>query len=147
MTNQTVIVGNLTNDPEVRTTPKGVSVANFRVAYTPRQYDAASQSWKDGDPLFIDCTMWRDVAERFAAAASKGSNVILVGRLKQSNWEDKETGAARSKIELEVDEAGFSPRFANITVERAGGAAKASAPAAAKPAPAASASAGDDDGF
>src|SRR3954465_1041169 len=92
------VVGNLTDDPELRFTPSGAGVAKFSVASTPRTLDRASGEWRDGDALFLRCTAWRDLAEHVAESLHKGDRVIVQGRLKQDNWQDKDTGAKRSAI-------------------------------------------------
>lgn len=109
---QTTIIGNLTDAPELRFTPSGAAVAKFTVASTPRFLDKASGEWKDGQPLFMTCSVWRDMAENAAESLSKGDRVIVVGRLAQENWEDKATGGKRSKIVLQVDELAPSLRYA-----------------------------------
>jgi single-strand DNA-binding protein len=117
----TTVVGNMVGDPELRYTPNGAGVAKFSVASTPRTLDRASGEWRDGDALFLRCTAWRDLAEHIAESLSKGDRVIVQGRLKQENWEDKQSGAKRSAIVMEVDEIGPSLRFAQAKVERVGG--------------------------
>lgn len=134
MANDTTITitGNLTDDPELRFTPTGVAMAKFRIASTPRMYDKASGAWKDGEALFMACTAWRDLAENIAESLSRGARVVATGRLRQSRWEDKETGEKRSMIQLDVDEIGPSLRFATATVKklaRSGGNGNGAAPA------------------
>jgi single-strand DNA-binding protein len=114
-------VGNLTDAPEIRVTPSGVSMARFTVASTPRTYNRQTGDWQDGDALFLRCTAWRDLAEHAAESLERGTRVIVTGRLKQDNWEDKDTGAKRSAIVMEVDEVGPSLRFAQAKVTRVGG--------------------------
>ena len=116
-TNITVI-GNLTDDPELRFTPSGAAVAKFRVASTPRYMDRSTNEWKDGEPLFLACTVWRQAAENVAESLVRGSRVIVSGRLKQRSFETKE-GEKRTVIELEVDEIGPSLRYATAKVNRA----------------------------
>jgi len=111
------IVGNLTDDPELRFTPSGAAVAKFRVASTPRFLDKTSGEWKDGDPLFLSCTVWRQVAENVAESLQRGSRVIISGRLRQRTYETKE-GEKRTVIDLEVDEIGPSLRYATAKVQR-----------------------------
>jgi single stranded DNA-binding protein (ssb) len=113
MAGETVItvVGNLTDDPELRYTPNGAAVARFRVASTPRVYDKASGEWKDGEPLFLSCTVWRQMAEHVAESLQRGTRVIVQGRLRQRTYETRE-GEKRTVIELEVDEVGPSLRYA-----------------------------------
>jgi single-strand DNA-binding protein len=112
------VVGNLTADPELRFTASGAAVANFTVASTPRQFDRASGEWKDGEALFLRCNIWRQAAENVAESLSRGSRVIVSGRLKQRSFETKE-GEKRTVIELEVDEIGPSLRYATAKVNRA----------------------------
>jgi single-strand DNA-binding protein len=117
----TTIIGNVCADVELKYTPSGAAVAKFTVAATPRRLDKASGEWADGDPLFMRCTAWRELGENVAESLVKGSRVIVQGRLKQDNWEDKQTGAKRSAIVMEVDEIGPSLRFAQAQVTRVGG--------------------------
>ncbi|WP_436528609.1 single-stranded DNA-binding protein [Actinoplanes sp. HUAS TT8] len=120
MANETVItvVGNLAADPELRFTPSGAAVANFRIASTPRLLDRQSGEWRDGDPLFLACSIWRDAAEHVAESLSRGTRVIVQGRLKQRSYETKE-GEKRTVVELEVDEIGPSLRYATATIQKA----------------------------
>ena len=120
MAGETVItvVGNLTNDPELRFTPSGAAVASFTVASTPRTLDKATNEWKDGEALFLRCSIWRQAAENVAESLQRGARVIVQGRLKQRSFETKE-GEKRSVIELEVDEIGPSLRYATATVAKA----------------------------
>ncbi|RSM59479.1 single-stranded DNA-binding protein [Actinoplanes sp. ATCC 53533] len=119
MANETTmtIVGNLTADPELRFTPSGLAVAKFSVASTPRLFDKATNGYKDGDPLFLNCTAWRDLAENVAESLSRGARVVVTGRLKLSRWETPE-GEKRSAYGLDVDEIGPSLRFATATVKK-----------------------------
>ncbi|SDO73270.1 single-strand binding protein [Nakamurella panacisegetis] len=112
------VVGNLTADPELRFTASGAAVANFTVASTPRTFDRASNEWKDGEALFLRCNIWRQAAENVAESLTRGSRVIVSGRLKQRSFETKE-GEKRTVIELEVDEIGPSLRYATAKVNRA----------------------------
>ena len=125
------MIGNLVDEPELRFTPSGAAVAKFRVASTPRYLDKATNEWKDGESLFLQCQIWRQAAENVAESLTKGMRVILSGRLKQRSYETKE-GEKRTVFEVEVDEVGPSLRNATAKVTRtqraAGGAA---APAAA----------------
>jgi single-strand DNA-binding protein len=105
------IVGNLTADPELRFTPNGSAVANFTVASTPRLLDKATNEWKDGDALFMRCSVWRQAAENVAESLQRGMRVIVTGRLRQRSYDTKE-GEKRTVIELEVDEIGPSLRYA-----------------------------------
>ncbi len=111
--NETTIthIGNLTADPELRVTPSGIAVANFTVAATPRTFDRATNQWRDGDALFLRCTLWRDAAEHAADSLTSGDRVIVTGRLRQRSFETRE-GEQRTVIELDVDEIGPSLKFA-----------------------------------
>ncbi|MCW1957605.1 MAG: single-stranded DNA-binding protein [Mycobacterium sp.] len=112
------VVGNLTADPELRFTPSGAAVANFTVASTPRIYDRQSGEWKDGEALFLRCNIWREAAENVAESLTRGSRVIVTGRLKQRSFETKE-GEKRTVMEVEVDEIGPSLRYATAKVNKA----------------------------
>jgi single-strand DNA-binding protein len=114
------VVGNLTADPELRYTQNGLAVANFTIASTPRSFDRASNEWKDGEALFLRASVWRDFAEHVAGSLTKGSRVIVTGRLKQRSYETKE-GEKRTSMELEVDEIGPSLRYATAQVTRSSG--------------------------
>ena len=120
MAGETVItvVGNLTADPELRFTASGAAVANFTVASTPRTFNRNSGEWEDGQPLFLRCGLWRQPAENLAESLTKGTRVIVTGRLRQRSFETKD-GEKRTVIELEVDEIGPSLRYATATVSRA----------------------------
>src|SRR6187455_2470574 len=111
------IVGNLTDDPELRFTPSGAAVAKFRIASTPRTLDRQSGEWKDGEPLFLACNIWRDAAEHVAESLQRGSRVIVQGRLRQRSYETRE-GEKRTVYELEVDEIGPSLRYATAKVQK-----------------------------
>ena len=119
MAGETVItiVGNLTADPELRTTRNGSAVANFSIAATPRTFDKQSNQWIDGDALFIRCSAWRDLATHCAQSLAKGMRVIAQGRLTQHSWED-EQHQKRSAVELQVDEIGPSLRYATAQVQK-----------------------------
>ena len=104
------VIGNLTNDPELRFTPSGSAVANFTIASTPRTFDRQSNEWKDGETLFLRAAVWREAAENVAESLTKGMRVIVSGRLKSRSYETKE-GEKRTVIELEVDEIGPSLRY------------------------------------
>ncbi|MGY1823224.1 single-stranded DNA-binding protein [Geodermatophilus sp. SYSU D00079] len=112
------IIGNLTSDPELRWTPSGAAVANFTIASTPRTLDRQTQEWKDGEALFLRCSVWREAAENVAESLTRGSRVMAQGRLKQRSFETKE-GEKRTVVELEVDEIGPSLRYATATVTKA----------------------------
>ena len=115
---QITVVGNLVSDPELRYTPTGVAVANFRVASTPRTFDRQANEWKDGDSLFLTCNVWRQAAENVAESLQRGMRVIVNGRLKQRSYETKE-GEKRTVYEVEVDDVGPSLRNASAKVARA----------------------------
>jgi single-strand DNA-binding protein len=122
MAGETVItvVGNMTADPELRYTQSGLAVANFTVASTPRNFDRATNDWKDGEALFMRCSVWREFAEHVAGSLSKGDRVVVTGRLTQRAYETRE-GEKRTAIELEVDEIGPSLKWATAQVVRAAG--------------------------
>ncbi len=120
MAGETIItvVGNLVDDPELRFTPSGAAVANFRIASTPRFFDKQSNDWKDGEALFLSCSVWRQAAENVAESLQKGMRVVVQGRLKQRQYETRE-GEKRTVIELEVEEVGPSLKYATAKVTRA----------------------------
>lgn len=120
MAGETVItvVGNLTADPELRFTPSGAPVANFTIASTPRTFDRQSGEWKDGEALFMRCSIWRQAAESVADSLTKGTRVVATGRLKQRSFETKE-GEKRTVVEMDVDEIGPSLRYATAKVTKA----------------------------
>ena len=111
------MIGNLVDDPELRFTPSGAAVAKFRVASTPRYLEKATNEWKDGESLFLQCQIWRQAAENVAESLTKGMRVIRSGRLKQRSYETKE-GEKRTVFEVEVDEVGPSLRNATAKVTR-----------------------------
>ena len=111
------LVGNLVDDPELRFTGSGVAVANFRVASTPRTFDRQANEWKDGETLFMSCSVWRQYAENVAESLTKGTRVIVSGRLKQRSYETQ-AGERRTVVELEVDEVGPVLRNATAKVNR-----------------------------
>lgn len=119
MAGETVItiVGNLTADPELRTTRNGGTVANFSIAATPRVYDRQSNQWVDGDALFLRCSAWRDLATHCAQSLAKGMRVIAQGRLQQRSYQAND-GSNRTVIELQVDEIGPSLRYATAQVQK-----------------------------
>jgi single-strand DNA-binding protein len=134
------VVGNLTDDPELRFTSSGAAVANFTVASTPRFFDKNTNDWKDGDALFLRCSIWRQAAENVAETLTKGARVIVQGRLKQRSYETRE-GEKRTVYELDVDEVGPSLKYATAKVAKVtrggggggfggGGSSQPSAPAA-----------------
>src|ERR1700759_1987645 len=111
------LIGNLVDDPELRFTPNGQAVANFRVASTPRYLDKQTNEWKDGESLFLTCNVWRQAAENVAESLQRGMRVIVQGRLKQRSYETKE-GEKRTVFEVEVDEVGPSLRSATARVNK-----------------------------
>ena len=119
MAGETVItvVGNLVDDPELRFTPSGAAVANFRIASTPRTFDRQTNEWKDGDALFLRCSIWRQAAENVAESLQRGMRVVAQGRLKQRSYETRE-GEKRTVVEMEVDEVGPSLKYATAKVNR-----------------------------
>jgi single-strand DNA-binding protein len=119
MAGETVItiIGNLTNDPELRFTPSGAAVANFTVASTPRTFDRQSNEWRDGETLFMRCSVWRDAAENVAESLQRGTRVVASGRLRSRSYETKE-GDKRTVVEMEVDEIGPSLRYATAKVSK-----------------------------
>jgi single-strand DNA-binding protein len=151
------VVGNLTDDPELRFTPSGAAVANFTVASTPRNFNKQSNEWEDGEAMFLRCSIWRQAAENVAESLQRGMRVVVQGRLKARSYETRE-GEKRTVFEIEVEEIGPSLKFATAKVNRVsrsggggggygggsgGGASSGSAPADdpwATPAPASSGS-------
>ncbi|MEV5310759.1 single-strand DNA-binding protein [Streptomyces glaucescens] len=122
MAGETVItvIGNLVDDPELRFTPSGAAVAKFRVASTPRTFDRQTNEWKDGESLFLTCSVWRQAAENVAESLQRGMRVIVQGRLKQRSYEDRE-GVKRTVFELDVEEVGPSLRNATAKVTKTSG--------------------------
>lgn len=122
MAGETVItvVGNLVDDPELRFTPSGAAVAKFRVASTPRIFDKQTNEWKDGDGLFLTCSVWRQAAENVAESLQRGMRVVVQGRLKQRSYEDRE-GVKRTVYELDVEEVGPSLKTATAKVTKTTG--------------------------
>ena len=119
MAGETVItvVGNLTDDPELRFTPSGAAVANFRIASTPRNLNRQTNEWEDGEALFLSCSIWRQAAENVAESLQKGMRVVVQGRLKSRSYETRE-GEKRTVVELQVEEIGPSLRYASAKVTR-----------------------------
>jgi len=111
------IIGNLTADPEMRFTPSGAAVASFTIASTPRSFDRQAQEWRDGETLFMRCSIWRDAAENVAESLTKGTRVIAQGRLVQRSFTTRE-GENRTVVEMQVDEIGPSLRYAKAQVTR-----------------------------
>lgn len=122
MAGETVItvIGNLVDDPELRFTPSGAAVAKFRIASTPRTFDRQTNEWKDGESLFLTCSVWRQAAENVAESLQRGMRVIVQGRLKQRSYEDRE-GVKRTVYELDVEEVGPSLRNATAKVTKTAG--------------------------
>ena len=114
---QITVVGNLVDDPELRFTANGVAVANFRVASTPRTFDRQAGEWKDGEAMFLTCTVWRQYAENIAETLTKGMRVIVQGRLKQRSFETQQ-GEKRTVFEVDADEVGPALRYATAKVTR-----------------------------
>jgi len=112
------LVGNIVADPELRFTPSGAAVANFRVASTPRRFNSQTNQWEDGEALFLTCNVWRQAAENVAESLQKGMRVIVTGRLRQRSYETRE-GEQRTVFEVEVDEVGPALKFATAKVTRA----------------------------
>lgn len=112
------VIGNLTDDPELRFTPSGAAVANFTVASTPRSFDRQTNEWKDGETLFLRCSVWRQAAENVAESLQKGMRIIVQGRLVSRSYDDRE-GQRRTVFELQVDEVGPSLTWATAKVTRA----------------------------
>jgi single-strand DNA-binding protein len=124
--NQVTLTGNLTDDPELRFTPNGVAVANFRLAVDQRIWD--TDGWKDGEPSYFRVNVWRDQAEYVSRSVRKGSRCVVVGRLKSRSWETPE-GQRRSAVEVDAEEVGMSMRFAPVGATADGAKAKQPAPA------------------
>lgn len=112
------IIGNLTADPELRFTPSGAAVANFTVASTPRTFDRQANDWKDGETLFMRCSVWREAAENVAESLTRGTRVVVSGRLVSRSWQTAE-GENRTVMEMQVDEIGPSLRYATAKVTKA----------------------------
>lgn len=112
--------GNIVNDPELSYTNSGVPVANFRLAVNRREWDQNSRQWVDGSPTYLRCTVWKGMAENVANSLRKGDSVLVVGDLKQQNWEDRE-GNRRTSYDVEVKNIGASLKFAEVTINRTGG--------------------------
>src|SRR5688572_30636702 len=121
MAGETIItvVGNLTDDPELRFTPSGAAVANFTVASTPRTLNKQTNEWEDGEAMFLRCSVWRQAAENVAESLQKGARVIVQGRMRARTWETRE-GEKRTSFEIDVDEIGPSLRWATAKVAKAG---------------------------
>jgi len=113
---QITVVGNLTGDPELRFISSGAAVVNFTVASTPRTFDRQANEWKDGETLFMRCSLWREAAENVAESLTKGMRVLVTGRLVSRSWETN--GEKRTVTEMQVDEVGPSLRYATAKVTR-----------------------------
>lgn len=120
MAGETIItvVGNLTDDPELKFTPSGAAVANFTVASTPRTFDKQTNEWKDGDALFLRCAAWRQLAENVAESLQKGQRVLVTGALRVRQFE-RQDGSKGTSVEMNVDEVGPSLRYATAKVTKA----------------------------
>lgn len=112
------VIGNLTDDPELKFTPSGAAVANFTVASTPRQFDRQSNEWRDGEAMFFRCAAWRQLAENVAESLQKGQRVVVTGNLRIRNFE-RQDGSRGTSVEINVDEVGPSLRFATAKVTKA----------------------------
>lgn len=117
---QVTFVGNLTSDPELRFTPSGAAVASFTVASTPRTFDSKTNEWKDGETVFLRCSVWRQYAENVAESLTKGTRVVVIGKLKQRSYDDKE-GIKRTSIEVDVEDIGPVLRNATAKVTKTSG--------------------------
>jgi len=115
--NTVTLIGNLTDDPEVRFTSNGTAVANFTIASSSRVFDRDAGQWRDGDTLFMRCTVWQQSAENLADSLTKGTRVIVLGRLRQHSFETRD-GEKRTNVELVVDEIGVSLRYATVAVTK-----------------------------
>jgi single-strand DNA-binding protein len=115
--NTMTLVGNLTDEPEMRFTSTGTAVANFTIASTSRVFDKEAREWRDGDTLFLRCTVWQQSAENLADSLTKGTRVIVSGRLRQRSFETRE-GEKRTTVELQVDEIGVSLRYATVQITK-----------------------------
>lgn len=114
---QITLVGNIVAEPELRFTPAGAAVCNFRVASTPRTYNKTTNQWEDGEAMFLTCNVWRQPAENAAQSLAKGMRVIVQGRLKARTFQNRE-GESRTVFEIDVDEVGPSLTFATAQVDR-----------------------------
>lgn len=115
--NTVTIVGNLTQDPEMRYTPNGIAVVKLSIAFNRRRFNRDSNTWEDGEPSFFTATCWRDLAENVSESLRKGTRVVVTGRLEQRSWETQE-GERRSVVEIQVDEIGPSLKWATASVTR-----------------------------
>lgn len=115
----TTIVGNLAGDPELRFTPSGAAVANFTVCATPKTKNKNTEQWEDGETLYMRCSIWREAAENVAESLHRGDRVVVTGRLVSRSWDDKDSGAKRTVVEMQADEVGPSLRYATAQVRKA----------------------------
>jgi single-strand DNA-binding protein len=149
--NQVTITGNITDDPELRFTPSGQAVANFTVAVNRRFRNNQTNEWEDRLDGFFRCSCWRDQAENVAESLTKGTRVVVVGRLQQRSWDDAESGQKRSTIEIQVDEVAPSLRWATATIQKSqrsgGGGSAAASSDWGTPSPVASQPQGSEGGF
>jgi single-strand DNA-binding protein len=145
------VVGNLANDPEIRHVAGGIAVVNLNVASTPRTYNRETNTWVDGDTVWVKCTAWRELAENIGQSLTKGTRLIVTGRLKPATAYQAASGEARASIELDIDEVGPSLKYATASVTRRSRDGQApidanpwnNAPQASAAAPAAAGSAAD----
>jgi single-strand DNA-binding protein len=111
------ISGNLVDDPQLRVTPRGVPVADFRIASTSRHYDQTAGEWRDGDTVYITCTVWRQAAENVAESLTKSSRVLVTGRLIQRDYQSA-SGEKRTVVEIDADDVGASLRTATVQIRK-----------------------------
>ena len=114
---EVTITGNVTADPELRFTQSGAAVLSFTVASTPRKFNSQSGKWEDGEPLFMRCNAWRQLAENVAESVHRGSRVVVTGTLKQRSFETKE-GEKRTVVEVDADEVAASMKFAQVAIRK-----------------------------
>lgn len=112
------IVGNLADDPELRYTQGGVAVCSVRVGSTPRVMNRQTNAWEDGETVWVRCTAWRELAENVAQSLSKGTRVVVSGRLKPPSAYQSAQGESRASLEVEIEEIGPSLRYATASVTR-----------------------------
>lgn len=112
------VIGNISSDPELKQTPSGIAYVNLSVASTPRTYNRNTSTWEDGETMWIRCTVWREVAENVQRSLTKGTRVIVTGKLKPVNTYQTNTGETRASLEMEVEEIGPSLRYATAVLTR-----------------------------
>lgn len=112
------VVGNLANDPEIKNTNSGIAYVNLNVGSTPSKFNKDTSTWENGDTVWVRCTAWRELAENVSRSLTKGSRVIVTGRLKPATAYQSNTGEARASIELEIEEIGPSLRYATVAITR-----------------------------